>query len=95
MKGLYKSEELDAAFIKESKDNKLYFLNKFITIVGIVIGQQLSVKASKIAAGAEAEKTNDLLINLAKAVNMKVNTLKKYFYSFILFVNLFFFKLIA
>lgn len=83
MKGLYKPEELDAAFIKESKDNKLYFLNKFITIVGIVIGQQLSVKASKIAAGAEAEKTNDLLINLAKAVNMKVNTLKKYFHLFI------------
>lgn len=71
MKGLYKSDELEAAFIKESKDNKLLFLNKFIIVVGIVIGQQLSVKASKIAAGVEAEKTNDLLQNLAKAVNMK------------------------
>lgn len=71
MKGLYKPDELEATFIKESKENKLLFLNKFITVVGIVIGQQLSVKASKIAAGVEAEKTNDLLQNLAKAVNMK------------------------
>jgi hypothetical protein len=36
----------------------------------------LSVKASKIAAGVEAEKTNDLLQNLAKAVNMKVRLVK-------------------
>ena len=34
MKGLYKSDELEAAFIKESKDNKLLFLNKFIIVVG-------------------------------------------------------------
>ena len=93
MKGLYKSDELEAAFIKESKENKLLFLNKVIVVVGkrifgsfwiifvfniiikskgVVIGQQLSVKANKIAAGAEAEKTNDLLQNLAKSVNMKV-----------------------
>ena len=34
LKGLYKPEELDAAFIKESKENKLLFLNKLITSVG-------------------------------------------------------------
>jgi TRAF3-interacting protein 1 len=34
MKGLYSSEELDAAYIKASKENKLLFLNKLITIVG-------------------------------------------------------------
>jgi hypothetical protein len=32
----------------------------------------LSVKESKIAAGSEAEKTNELLQCLAKAINMKV-----------------------
>ena len=49
-----------------------FFLSPYFLRKGIVIGQQLSVKASKIAAGVEAEKTNDLLQNLAKAVNMKV-----------------------
>jgi hypothetical protein len=34
MKGLYKPDELEATFIKESKENKLLFLNKFITVVG-------------------------------------------------------------
>ena len=34
MKGLYKSDELEAAFIKESKENKLLFLNKVIVVVG-------------------------------------------------------------
>jgi hypothetical protein len=72
MKGLYKSEELESAFIKESKDNKLLFLNKLIIVVSVVVGEHLTVKSSKIAAGAEVEKTNELLQNLAKAVNMKV-----------------------
>ena len=109
MKGLYSSEELDAAFIKASKENKLLFLNKLIIIVGeylllkyslidnncwttqrvnkrlkiclnlklnlfksgLVVGEHMTVKASKIAAGAEAEKTNELLQMLAKAINMK------------------------
>lgn len=71
MKGLYKSEELESGFIKESKENKLLFLNKLITIVSVVVHEQLSVRASKIAAGAEVEKTNELFQNLAKAVNMK------------------------
>jgi TRAF3-interacting protein 1 len=73
MKGLYSSEELDAAFIKASKENKLLFLNKLIIMVGLVVGDHLSVKASKIAAGAEAEKTNELLQLLAKAINIKVS----------------------
>lgn len=34
MKGLYSSEELDAAFIKASKENKILFLNKLIIAVG-------------------------------------------------------------
>lgn len=71
MKGLYSQEELDGAFIKASKENKLLFLNKLIVIVGIAVGDQLSVKANKIAAGVEAERTNELLQALAKAINIK------------------------
>lgn len=33
MKGLYSAEELDAAFIRASKENKLVFLNKLIMAV--------------------------------------------------------------
>ena len=40
----------------------------------VVVGEQLGVRASKITAGAEAEKTNELLQALAKAVNMKVSS---------------------
>lgn len=36
MKGLYSSEELDASFIKASKENKILFLNKLIIAVGKV-----------------------------------------------------------
>lgn len=32
----------------------------------------MTVKANKVAAGVEAEKTNELFQNLAKAINMKV-----------------------
>ena len=72
MKGFYKSDELESAFIKESKENKLLFLNKLVVIVSLVVGEQLTVKPSKIAAGAEADKTNELFQCLAKAINMKV-----------------------
>ncbi len=33
MKGLYSAEELDGAYIKASKENKILFLKKLITIV--------------------------------------------------------------
>lgn len=72
MKGLYSSEELEGSFLKASKENKLLFLKKLITMVSMAIGDNLSVKESKIAAGVEAEKTNELLQCLAKAINMKV-----------------------
>jgi TRAF3-interacting protein 1 len=34
MEGLYTAEELDGAYIKASKENKLLFLTKFVTFVG-------------------------------------------------------------
>jgi hypothetical protein len=50
-------------------------------LLGIAVGEQLSVKPSKIAAGAEAEKTNELLQCLAKAINMKVNIINAFIYN--------------
>jgi TRAF3-interacting protein 1 len=72
MKGLYSPEELEGAYIKASKENKIHFLTKLITIIGLVVGEQLSVRVSKITAGVEAEKTNEMLQLLAKAINIKV-----------------------
>ena len=34
MKGLYSAEELDGAFLKTSKENKILFLTKLVTVVG-------------------------------------------------------------
>ena len=34
MKGLYSAEELDGAYLKTSKENKILFLNKLCIIVG-------------------------------------------------------------
>jgi len=39
---------------------------------GVATGDHLSVKPTKIAAGVEAEKTNELLQALARAINKKV-----------------------
>jgi hypothetical protein len=44
-------------------------------LLAVATGDQLSVKPTKIAAGVEAEKTNELLQSLAKAINMKVGFL--------------------
>jgi hypothetical protein len=33
MKGFYSAEELDGAYIKSSKENKINFLRKLVTIV--------------------------------------------------------------
>lgn len=46
----------------------------FLTISVVqVTGQKLSVRPSKVVAGLEAEKTNELLQALAEAVNKKVS----------------------
>jgi len=71
MKGLYPADELEFAYLRASKENKFMFLRKLITIVSLVVGEQLPVKESKIAAGVEADKTNELLQALEKAVKIK------------------------
>ncbi|XP_052756702.1 TRAF3-interacting protein 1 isoform X2 [Galleria mellonella] len=78
--GLFEEEELISDNVKE-RENKIQFLNKVIYVVGATTGKTLSVKPSKIVAGQEAEKTNDLLQCLALALDKKLTSdeaVKKY-----------------
>ncbi|XP_059053123.1 TRAF3-interacting protein 1 isoform X2 [Achroia grisella] len=78
--GLFEEEELISDNVKE-RENKIQFLNKVIYVVGATTGKTLSVKPSKIVAGQEAEKTNDLLQCLAQALDKKLSSdeaVKKY-----------------
>ncbi|XP_033625352.1 TRAF3-interacting protein 1-like isoform X1 [Asterias rubens] len=70
MKGLYTSTEMDSQNVKD-KENKVAFLQKAIDVVAIVNKKPLSVKPSKIVAGHEPEKTNELLQEIARAISSK------------------------
>ncbi|CAG2104541.1 unnamed protein product [Medioppia subpectinata] len=69
-KDLYKDNELVAENVKE-KESKIVFLQKAIDTTGFIIGDVLSAKPSKIVAGLEADKTNEWLQAMAKAVIAK------------------------
>ncbi|KAM3960511.1 intraflagellar transport 54 [Aphomia sociella] len=78
--GLFDEDELISENVKD-RDNKIQFLNKVIYVVGATTGKTLSVKSSKIVAGQEAEKTNELLQCLAQALDKKLTSndaVKKY-----------------
>merc|ERR1712060_1024290 len=57
--GLFTPEESDAAQLTD-KAAKVEFLNKAINVTCIALNEKIDVSASKIVAGLEAEKTNDL-----------------------------------
>jgi len=44
-----------------------------IIVVALVLGKTIAAKPSKIVAGHEADRTNELLQALAEAVNKKVS----------------------
>lgn len=56
-KDLYTQEELSSDFY-DTKDNKIYFLNKIITLVGEYLKEEIEAKPHKIVAGLEPDKTN-------------------------------------
>jgi len=63
---LFGEDERDSSTITD-KDAKVAFLNKLIAFAGICAGAPISVRASKVVAGAEPENTNLLLIALGEA----------------------------
>ncbi|CAG4957533.1 unnamed protein product [Colias eurytheme] len=71
--GLFDENELISDNVKD-RDAKISFLNKIIYVVGRTTGEQLLVKPSKIVAGQEPEKTNELLQCLALALDKKLTS---------------------
>ena len=55
--GLYEEIELDSKSINE-RDQKINFLNKQIALVEAILQEKIDVKANKIVAGLEPDKTN-------------------------------------
>ncbi|CAI8036159.1 TRAF3-interacting protein 1, partial [Geodia barretti] len=68
--GLYTGAELDAKSFQD-KESKIAFLQKTIDVLSFVQGEVVRVRASKIVAGQEAEKTNELLQLLSIAILKK------------------------
>ncbi|KOB73919.1 TRAF3-interacting protein 1 [Operophtera brumata] len=78
--GLFEEGELISENVKD-RDSKIIFLNKVITVIGTTTGKSLTVKSSKIVAGQEPDKTNELLQCLALALDKKLSSdeaVKKY-----------------
>ncbi|XP_066303335.1 TRAF3-interacting protein 1-like isoform X2 [Branchiostoma lanceolatum] len=73
MKGLFGDSEMVSSNVKE-KDSKIAFLQKAVDVTVMVTGEQCSVRPSKVVAGHEPEKTNELLQLMAKAIKSKLNT---------------------
>uniref|UniRef100_A0A182MMS1 TRAF3-interacting protein 1 n=1 Tax=Anopheles culicifacies TaxID=139723 RepID=A0A182MMS1_9DIPT len=73
LEGLYTADELNSDNIKD-RDSKMAFLQKLIDVVKLTTGRELKVRPSKIVAGLEPERTNELLQALASALEEKLST---------------------
>ncbi|XP_063367512.1 TRAF3-interacting protein 1 [Cydia amplana] len=71
--GLFEEDELVSDNVKD-RESKILFLNKVISVVGLANGKSLSVKASKVVAGQEPDKTNELLQCLAQVLDKKISS---------------------
>ncbi|CAL8071174.1 unnamed protein product [Calicophoron daubneyi] len=72
LKGVFTSDEMVADNVKD-KETKLAFLQKLVDYLAIAHGRPVPVRTMSIIAGKEAEKTNEMLVMLAEAVNMGVD----------------------
>ncbi|XP_063387379.1 TRAF3-interacting protein 1-like [Cydia fagiglandana] len=72
-KGLFEEDELVSDNVKD-RESKILFLNKVISVVGLASGKPLSVKPSKVVAGQEPDKTNELLQCLAQVLDKKISS---------------------
>ncbi|XP_028033910.1 TRAF3-interacting protein 1 isoform X3 [Bombyx mandarina] len=78
--GLFEKDELTSENVKD-RESKIQFLNKVISVIHYTTGKPINIKPSKIVAGQEAEKTNELLQCLAQALDnnlSSVEAVKKY-----------------
>ncbi|XP_066585739.1 TRAF3-interacting protein 1 isoform X2 [Prorops nasuta] len=73
LRGLFSDEELNSENMKD-KQSKLAYLTKLIDVVKILSASNLTVRASKIIAGQEPTKTNELLQAIGKALDKKVDS---------------------
>ncbi|KAL4717944.1 hypothetical protein ACJJTC_001362 [Scirpophaga incertulas] len=71
--GLFEESELLSDNVKD-RESKIMFLTKVITVLGLTTGETLKVKPSKIVAGQEPDKTNELLQTLAHALDNKLTS---------------------
>lgn len=71
--GLFTQEELNHENIKD-RDGKIAFLDKLISAVKIITGIPLSVRATKVVAGHEPTKTNELLQAIGLALDKKLDS---------------------
>eukprot|EP00759_Apiculatamorpha_spiralis_P033423 PhF_6_TR3472/c1_g1_i1/m.5087/K19680/TRAF3IP1, IFT54; TRAF3-interacting protein 1 len=65
-KGLYSPGELNRDAY-EDKETKLAFFEKLISYVEFCLNEKVTVNPRKILAGAEPEKTNEFLVQIARA----------------------------
>ncbi|XP_036226018.2 TRAF3-interacting protein 1 [Bactrocera oleae] len=70
--GLYTVEELNSDNIKD-RDDKMKFLQKMIDVIKITSNKPLAVRTSKIVAGQEPEKTNELLQLMGEVIEKKLD----------------------
>ncbi|XP_015593685.1 TRAF3-interacting protein 1 isoform X2 [Cephus cinctus] len=75
LSGLFTEEELNSDNIKD-KEAKLAYLTKLIDVVKLITGTNLTVRASKIIAGHEPTKTNELLHAIGRALDKKVSSVE-------------------
>ncbi|TMW54313.1 hypothetical protein DOY81_000586 [Sarcophaga bullata] len=70
--GLYSPEELIYENIKD-REGKMKFLQKMIDVVKLTTKSNLAIRTSKIVAGHEPEKTNELLQLMGEIIDNKLD----------------------
>ncbi|XP_058467621.1 TRAF3-interacting protein 1 [Malaya genurostris] len=73
LKGLYTPDELNSDNVKDRK-SKIAYLQKLIDVTKAVTGKDLKVRPSKVIAGLEPDKTNELLQAIGSALEKKLDS---------------------
>ncbi|XP_055526296.1 TRAF3-interacting protein 1 [Wyeomyia smithii] len=73
LQGLYTLEELNSDNFKE-REAKIAYLQKLIDATKAITGKELKVRPSKVIAGLEPEKTNELLQVIGYALEKKLSS---------------------